>query len=337
MSVPSTGELSGRPFWGRPFSLAATLGVMREMHQRDARTAGSPREWRLGPDRAVALDRPRIMAIVNVSPDSFAEAGKARDTARGLELAAAAVEQGADILDIGGESTRPGAAEVPPEEQERRVLPLVRAVRGAPGLLGRAAISIDTTSARVARACLDAGADVINDQSAGRDDAGMLGLAAERGCGLVLMHRPVKAMRDSYSDRYAAPPRYGDVAREVRGFLLERAGEAVRAGVSAAAIALDPGLGFGKSVEDNLRLIERNGGLAGLGFVVVSALSRKSFTGRAGMGRDSTPEERLHASIGLGVLHLVRGARVFRVHDVRPHREALDAAWAAVREGVGEG
>jgi dihydropteroate synthase len=273
--------------------------------------------WQLAQNRRVSL--PAVMAILNVTPDSF-YSGSREPT---LETAMRAIEDGAAILDIGPESTRPGSEPVPAEEQIRRAVPLIKAVRQQGS---KVAITIDTTSAGVAAAALDAGADAINDVSAGLDDPRMLALAAERRCGMVLMHRLAPPAKDRYSDQYAgAAPVYADVVREVRDFLRERADVAVAAGVARGGIVLDPGLGFGKSVEQNLDLIRRTQEIAALGSPVLSGVSRKSFVGRVSLGRDSTPGERLNGTLALSVMHLLAGASILRVHDVREHFEMLRA------------
>jgi dihydropteroate synthase len=300
-----------------------------------------PPSWICG-SRSITLDRPSIMAIINVTPDSFSDGGLVTSADEAVRAAARMVGEGADAIDVGGESTRPGATRVPVEEQIRRVVPSIAAIRRVLGddrstREGRIVISVDTTRAEVARAALDAGADAINDVSAGREDAAMFALAARHRAGLVLMHRLVTPEKDSYSDRYerGSEPRYGDVVGEVRGFARERAAAALASGVYRESIVLDPGLGFGKTVEQNLRLVEAGGSVGGE-YPVLSALSRKSFVARAGGAINQAsaeplpPSERVHATVGLSVLHMVRGARVFRVHDVRVHREALDAAWAGM-------
>lgn len=266
------------------------------------------------------------MAILNITPDSFFDGGTLTDPGSAAAAAARAVDEGADILDVGGESTRPGSARVDADEQSRRVVPAIAAIRRAGGALAAVPISVDTTRAEVARAALDAGADAINDVSAGTDDDDMLALAARRGAGLVLMHRLRPPDGDSYSDRYACPPDYtreGGVVEVVRAFLAARAAGAIAAGVDRAAIALDPGLGFGKTVEQNLELIRRTGELAALGFPIVSGISRKSFTGAWAGLKDSTPAGRLAPSIALALEHRRAGAAVFRVHDVVAHAAAL--------------
>lgn len=291
--------------------------------------------WKIGGGVTIALDGPRIMAILNVTPDSFSDGGLL--AGRGAVAAAAvrAREDGADLLDIGGESTRPGARRVSAGEQIARIVPAIEAVRDAEVGLP---ISVDTTLAAVARAAARAaggrGATIVNDVSAGEDDAEMLPLAAELGLGVVLMHRLTPPGEDSYSDRYGAGPAYGDVVGEVRAYLEARVARAVAAGVGEEAILVDPGLGFGKTVEQNLALVRGSGAFAGLGAGVLSAASRKSFVGRVALGRDSEPEERIAASAVFSVCHLEAGARVFRVHDVGIQSQALRAAWA-IRGEVG--
>lgn len=267
------------------------------------------------------------MAILNVTPDSFFDGGTLTSPGSALAAAQRAVADGADLLDIGGESTRPGAPAISPDEQLRRIIPAISAIRDA-GLT--VPISIDTTLAPVARAALAAGADIMNDISAGHDDPDMLPLASESGAGLILMHRPFKPASDRYSDRYAATekPTYDNVVADVAAHLADRASAALSIGVSRNSILLDPGLGFGKSVEDNLALIRSTEVLRSLGYPVLSALSRKSFVGRISLGRDSTPDDRLPGTLAMSVLHYQAGARIFRVHDVREHRQALAASHA---------
>lgn len=260
------------------------------------------------------------MAIINLTPDSFFDGGSHPTQESAVEAARVAVGDGADVLDVGGESTRPGSRSVSAEEQILRTVPAIEAMRKA-GI--QSPISIDTTSAAVARACLEAGAEAINDISGGMDDPAMLALAAERGAGLVLMHRLRAPAEDRYSDQYRAAPLYRDVVADVRAFLETRKNAALAAGVAAECICLDPGLGFGKSVEQNLELIRRTGEIAELGSPVLSGLSRKSFVGRWSLGRDSAPSERLEGTLKLSVEHWRAGASVFRVHDVAEHVAAL--------------
>lgn len=288
-----------------------------------------PHTWRVSRLRTLPLDRPRIIAIFNLTPDSFFDGGQLKTVDDAVAAARQAVQEGAAMLDIGGESTRPGAARVDAQEQMRRTIPVISAIRGAGGPLGDIPISIDTTLAAVADAALRAGADAINDVSAARDDPDILPLAARHSAGLMLMHRLVPPEADRYSDRYDQPPRYTDVVAEVREFLAARADAALRAGIAREQIVLDPGLGFGKSVEQNLELIRRTSELCSLGYPILSAASRKSFVGRAmGLG-ESRPSDRLAGSIALSITHYFAGARLFRVHDVRPQAQALHAAWQA--------
>lgn len=281
--------------------------------------------WTLNHERAIHLDRPFLVGILNITPDSFADGGDYNTPEQSVERARRMVDEDADALDIGGESTRPGARRVNACAQIERVVPVIRAIRDAGIDLP---ITIDTTRAETARAALRVGADAINDVSAGTEDDGMLALAAEMGCGLILMHRELPPDQDRYSDEYTQAPVQGSVTQRVAGGLRDARDRAIGAGIDPGCIMLDPGLGFGKDIRQNLELIANTGDLLSLGHPVMSALSRKSFVGRVGLRRDSDPSERLPATIALSVMHLQRGARVFRVHDVSPHRQALDAAWA---------
>lgn len=293
-----------------------------------------PGHWRIGPDHLLTLDRPRILGILNITPDSFSDGGLHDTPERAADHAAALVGAGADILDIGAESTRPGAQRISPDEQIRRAVPAILAIRRR-GI--RAPISIDTTSSAVARAAIDAGATIINDVSAGADDPAILDLAAERGTGLILMHRLRAPDADTYSDRYAVPPDYsaqGGVVAAVRAFLARRAAAAESAGVRRDAIVLDPGLGFGKTVEQNLELARSMYEVVPDGHAPLSAASRKSFIGRvAGIER---PDRRIAASVAVTVAHYFAGVRLFRVHDALDHAHALALATAldAPRSGV---
>lgn len=287
--------------------------------------SGSDQTWRLGRGRELRLDGPRVMAILNVTPDSFSDGGSYPQLVHAVAAAERAVAEGAVVLDIGGESTRPGARAVPAEEQIRRVVPVIEAIRGrlGPGVF----ITVDTTRSAVARAALDAGADAVNDVSGGLDDEAMLPLVAERGCGVVLMHRPVRPEQDVWSFARSDRGR-GVVVDEVRRVLEERVSTAKAAGIAVESIVIDPGLGFGKSVLENLELIAGTGRLLELGRPVLSGVSRKSFTAvAAGLSKDVPARERVHASVGLSVAHLHAGARLFRVHDVAAHVQALASAW----------
>ena len=311
--------------------LAGRPAALEKQVPRDATQDTRGATWTLSPSRSIALDRPRLIGILNLTPDSFSDGGSYPTPDHAVQAAAHMLEHGADAIDVGGESTRPGARAVPDAEQIARVTPFLRALRRSRGPVGRVPVTIDTTRAPVAAAALDAGADAINDISAGRDDPEMFALAAARRTGIVLMHRLRTPDRDAYSDRYARAPIQGDVLAEVGGFLRERTRAAVAAGVDPGGIVIDPGLGFGKSVEQNLELVRRTGELAALGRPVLSGASRKSFVGRVSLERDSTPAERLVGTLAISVAHLHAGARLFRVHDVREHAQALRTAWAILR------
>ncbi|MEY4119074.1 MAG: dihydropteroate synthase [Planctomycetota bacterium] len=287
--------------------------------------SGAPRFWTASNDRIVSLDPFAIMGVINATPDSFSDGGQFRDAEQAAQHALQLVDEGATILDIGGESTRPGASRVDAEEQVRRVVPVIARVRSRSNV----AITVDTTLASVAEAALEAGADAVNDVSAGCEDPGMLPLVAKKGAGIILMHRLAAPGDDQYSDRYAEPPIYDDVVREVASFLLMRAELCLAAGIAREAIALDPGLGFGKSVSQNYELLARTSELAALGYPVLVGASRKSFLG-AVTGR-SDPEQRIIGSVVAAVAAYGGGARIMRAHDVGAHREALLVAHAVLK------
>ena len=257
------------------------------------------------------------MGIVNVTPDSFSDGGLFLDAAAAVEHGTRLAAEGASILDVGGESTRPGAAPVAAEDEIARVLPVVERLASA----GHR-VSIDTTKAAVARAALDAGADLVNDVSALRFDPELAGLVAERGAGCCLMHMlgEPRTMQES--------PRYEDVVSEVKAFLEERLAFAVAEGVEEELVWLDPGVGFGKTVEHNLELLRRLDEIVAIGRPVVVGTSRKSFLGKLTGGK--TEGERLPGTIATNVLALERGASIFRVHDVAPVADALAVAAATV-------
>ncbi|HEX3975330.1 MAG TPA: dihydropteroate synthase [Solirubrobacteraceae bacterium] len=260
-----------------------------------------------------------VMGVVNVTPDSFSDGGLYIDAGAAIAHALELEAEGAAILDIGGESTRPGAAPVDAPAELDRVLPVIEGLR-ARGV--GAQISIDTSKAAVAAVALDAGATLINDVTALRGDPEMAELVAARGVQCCLMHMlgEPRTMQDD--------PRYDDVVSDVKAFLEERMAFAVARGVAEESIMLDPGIGFGKTAEHNLELLARVDELVALGRPVVIGTSRKSFLGRI-TGR--TVDERLAATIATNVLAYERGARVFRVHDVAPVRDALVIAGATVR------
>jgi dihydropteroate synthase len=262
------------------------------------------------------MQRPLLMGVVNVTPDSFSDGGLFLDARAAVDHGRELAAEGADILDVGGESTRPGAGPVSADEELRRVLPVVEELSGH-----GAVVSIDTTKAGVARAAVDAGARIVNDVSAFRFDPELAGLVAETGVDCCLMHMlgEPRTMQDD--------PRYDDVVADVKAFLEERLAFAVSEGVPEERVWLDPGIGFGKTVEHNLELIRRLGEIAAIGRPVVVGTSRKSFLGKL-TGR--AVDERVAGTIATNVLALERGASVFRVHDVAPLKDALTVATATL-------
>jgi dihydropteroate synthase len=268
---------------------------------------------------AAAAGEFQVMGIVNVTPDSFSDGGLYLDCAAAVDHGLALERAGATILDIGGESTRPGANPVPEDEELRRVVPVIEGLQAR----GSAAqLSIDTSKAAVARAALAAGATLVNDVTALRGDPDMAHVIAAGGADCCLMHmlgEPRTMQRD---------PRYGDVVSEVKAFLEERLAVAVAAGVAEERILLDPGIGFGKTTEHNLELLRRLDELVAVGRPIVVGTSRKSFLGKI----TARPvEDRIAATIATNVVAYERGARVFRVHDVAPIHDALAITAATVR------
>lgn len=265
-----------------------------------------------------AQRRPRLMGILNVTPDSFSDGGRYLALEAAVVQGLALVDQGADLIDVGGESTRPGARPVPADEQERRVLDVIRRLQER--IPAAVPISIDTTSAQVARAALAAGASWINDTSAGCDDPRMLPLAADSGASIVLMHRQGRPqdMQDS--------PCYVDVVREVRDLLAARAEVALASGIRADRILLDPGIGFGKRLEHNLALLAGLPALVALGFPILLGASRKRFMATLCGGLD--PTTLMPATCATTTLGVMAGVQVFRVHDVAGNRQAAELAWA---------
>jgi dihydropteroate synthase len=258
--------------------------------------------------------------VLNVTPDSFSDGGEFLDVERAVAHARALVEEGADAIDVGGESTRPNAMAVPEAEELGRVLPVIERIRGL------APLSIDTTKAGVAARSLDAGATIVNDVSGATADPAMLSVVAERGAAIILVHRKGTPRT---MNRLA---RYQDVVGEVRGFLAERVGAALAAGVRRDAIAVDPGIGFAKTLPHNLTLLAHLAEIVALGFPVVVGVSRKRFLGRLLGG--VPPSERDEGTVAASLLAVAAGAHVVRVHDVAPMSRALRVArsiWDASR------
>jgi dihydropteroate synthase len=272
------------------------------------------------PSFSLDLPLPAVMGVVNVTPDSFSDGGRFLAADAALEQALTLVREGASIVDIGGESTRPGSEPVSTDEELRRVLPVVEALAGNVGV----PISVDTMKAEVARRTLAAGATIINDVSALRYDEGMVDVVAESGRPVCLMH--MKGQPRTMQD----DPRYDDVVDEVLHFLEERISWALACGVHEDQIMVDPGIGFGKTVAHNLALLDGLDRFRVLGRPVILGASRKRFLG-AILGAE--PPDRVIGTVATTVIGYLAGAHIFRVHDVKPNFEALRVA-LAVREGV---
>lgn len=275
--------------------------------------------WRLKDREVDVAQRGLIMGILNVTPDSFSDGGLYLETEAALAQARRMIAEGADIIDVGGESTRPGAEPVGETEELRRTVPVIEAVRAEwDGL-----ISIDTTKAAVARAALEAGADLVNDVSGLRGDARMMDVCRESGAGVVVMHMQGEPRT------MQANPRYDDVVEEVRAFFAERHGTLTSAGLDPERLCFDPGIGFGKTLAHNLALLARLDRLAVHNRPLLIGLSRKSFIGKL-LG-DEDPGLREWPTVALTAATRLKGARIHRVHAVRPNREALRMAEAVAR------
>ena len=266
--------------------------------------------WQLRSRTLVFTRRPLLMGIVNVTPDSFSDGGRFADPGAALEQALRLEAEGADLLDVGGESTRPYATPVETAEELRRVAPVVKAVAAA----SRLPISIDTSKAAVARAALDAGAEIINDVTGLEGDAQMLALARHSGAGVCVMHMQgtPATMQDD--------PSYGEVVEEVADYLRRRRDALIAAGLDPARICLDPGIGFGKTHQHNLTLLSRCGRFHELGCPLLVGHSRKGFIAKVLGDRD---RDRLAGSVGVALSLARQGVQIIRVHDVAPIREAL--------------
>lgn len=275
--------------------------------------AGPVRVWKIR-GRTLRLDRPIVMGILNVTPDSFSDGGRHLEPGDALERARRMVEEGADVVDVGGESTRPGAEPVDAAAEWERLAPVLRGLESL-----SVPVSVDTTKGEVAARALEAGAAIVNDVSGLRFEPAIADLAAGTGAGLVLMHMrgEPRTMQEDTD--------YDDLVGQVRDFLGRALGTAVERGCDPRQVVLDPGIGFGKSARDNLRLLARSGDFGVEGRPVLMGPSRKSFIGAA---LDLPVGERAVASAAACVVSLVRGARIFRVHDVRQARRSLDMAAA---------
>jgi dihydropteroate synthase len=272
--------------------------------------------WKIRSREIDLTRRGGVMGIVNVTPDSFSDGGEFLDPQSACAHGLALVEGGAEILDIGGESTRPGSEGVSAEEEIRRVLPVIQALRRATEV----PISIDTSKASVARAALEAGADIINDVTGLRGDPEMTALAAESHAGVVVMH-----MQGTPRTMQSAPS-YNDVVAQVGEFFRHSLERAVASGLDPMSIALDPGIGFGKKPAHNLALLAGLKSFASLGRPLLIGVSRKSLLGH--LANSSAMEDRLWPGVALTALCRERGARIFRVHEAKPHVLALRTAEA---------
>ncbi|MEM6333447.1 MAG: dihydropteroate synthase [Planctomycetota bacterium] len=280
-------------------------------------------DWHLPHDRRLTLDATAVMGVLNLTPDSFSDGGRFADVdaavAEGLAMAAA----GAAVIDVGGESTRPGADRIAPDEQSRRVVEPIRRLRRTLDTTGHqaVAISIDTTRAQVASAALDAGAAIVNDVSAGRDDDAMLPAVAERQAPIVLMHMLGQPATMQADPRYDEP---GGVVEAVERFLLDRAAAAQAAGIPGDRIALDPGIGFGKTTEHNRALLAALPRLVALGHPIVLGASRKRFLAAASPATAANPADRLAGTCVVSAWAARCRVALVRVHDVAPNRQAVD-------------
>jgi dihydropteroate synthase len=288
--------------------------------------------WRLRSQALALGERTLVMGILNVTPDSFSDGGQFLRRDHAVAHALQMLDEGADIIDVGGESTRPGAkvsdSGIPAEEERRRVLPVVEdLLRERPGTV----VSVDTYKSEVARAALAAGAEIINDVSALRWDPKMPATLADLQCGVILMHS--RGLPEQWKTLPASPA----IVREVNDELRDWAAAAVSEGISRDRIVLDPGFGFGKRFDENIPLLARFGEFHELGFPLLSGTSRKSFIGRTlgRGGKDLPPEQRLYGTLATVVTSVLEGAHIVRVHDVRPAAEAVrvaDAVLAQSRE-----
>ena len=263
-------------------------------------------------------NKPLIMGILNVTPDSFSDGGKFSSLDAAMQQVKLMLSEGVDIIDIGGESTRPGAEPVAASEQIQRVVPVIEAIRHCVG--SNVLISIDTTLTEVAKAALDAGANIINDISGGKGDVAILTLAAQTGVPIILMHSQgvSKTMQDN--------PHYENVVQEVLDALNESINAALKAGIKKEAIAIDAGIGFGKRKQDNLGLLAHLDRLVAMGFPVLLGTSRKRFMGT--ICDVTEPSELVTATAVTTALGVMAGVQMFRVHDVKENRQAADVAWA---------
>ena len=267
--------------------------------------------WKVRGQSLDLTHRALLMGIVNVTPDSFSDGGSFLDPLAACKQGLKLVEEGADILDIGGESTRPGSHSVPLEEEIQRVIPVIEKLRRET----KALISIDTNKAPVAQAAMNAGADIINDITGLRGDANMTSVVSQSGAGVIIMHMKgtPRTMQDA--------PAYQDIMSEIGDFFRQSVALALSSGIDPMSIALDPGIGFGKTPEHNRQLLAGIGSFAKTGHPILVGASRKSFLGW--LAGSSAMEDRFWPGVAITSLCRERGAKIFRVHDVKPHHDAL--------------
>ena len=277
--------------------------------------------WKIG-SHTLGLDRGMIMGILNVTPDSFSDGGHYLDMGPALEPARVMIEEGAEIIDVGGESTRPGADPVSIPEELRRTIPVIEALRAE----WNGPISIDTSKAEVAKKALAAGADIVNDVSGLRGDAGMIDICGESGCGVVVMHMQGQPRTMQVN------PHYDNVAGEIRGFFEERHEALTASGIEAECLCFDPGIGFGKTLDHNLTLLAHLDQLVVRDRPLLIGLSRKSFIGKV-LGEDS-PAIREWPTVALTAVARLQGALLHRVHAVRGNLDALRMAEAVLGGGL---
>ena len=282
--------------------------------------SSEPSAWLEGRGCQLDLSRPRIMGVLNVTPDSFSDGGRYYGVEQALRQALQLVDEGADLIDIGGESSRPGATRVSTDEELDRVIPVIERLRGVTDL----PLSVDTTKSTVARTAVLAGANYINDISGLHFDSAMAAVAAETGAGVFLMHTrgtPQEMHKNTY---------YDDLLAEVGDYLQSSIDLALDAGVSPRAVAIDPGIGFGKSAEGSLQLMKHLAEFHRFGYPILLGTSRKSFIGRILDRAD--PRQRVAGTLATVALGVAQGVQLFRVHDVRAAKDAALVAWA-IREG----
>ena len=316
---------AGRSFFSGPPPRVSPWPASERWYYILRMTATSTRTWRIGGGRELALDRPVVLGVLNVTPDSFSDGGQFVTLDTALAHAERMLAQGADIIDVGGESTRPGGAiPVDTAAERARVAPVIRALAAE---YSAAVISVDTVKAEVASAALDAGATIVNDVSGLRLDPRMAHVVADFGAGLVLMHsRGVVADMATY-----VHARYDGVVEDVMAELEARVQDARDAGIADEAIVLDPGIGFAKRPEHSLAVLHGIDRIAALGFPVLVGASRKRFIGS--LTGVAAASDRVFGTVGAHVAALMRGARLFRVHDVAAARQSLDVAWAVMQAG----